>query len=307
MLLLFFVKANFIDSIASLDMDLHKHDEGVIPMEQLWLTIKFLLLGLFQGLTEPIPISSSGHLLIAQYFLDVQIEGSVSTFALLVNTASLIAVLIIYRKDIQRLVINGLRYFKVKDEETTRDFMFIVYLVIATIPAAIIGLLFQDTIDDYLSTVVTVGVTLIVTGLALWLIRNMRGQRKDGNMTMKDALIIGGAQAVALIPGISRSGATIVAAMARGINQETALRFSFLLFIPISLGGAVLSVTDIVNDDNLSTMAVPYIMAFVGSLVASYFSLKWFMNIMAKGQLKYFAIYCFIVGPLVVLAWFLLN
>ncbi|MGM0898928.1 MAG: undecaprenyl-diphosphate phosphatase [Bacillota bacterium] len=276
-------------------------------MEQLWLTIKFLLLGLFQGLTEPIPISSSGHLLIAQYFLDVEIEGSTSTFALLVNTASLLAVLIIYREDIKRLVINGLKFFKEKTPETRRDFMFVVYLVVATIPAGIIGVLFQDTIDAHLSTVVTVGVTLVVTGIALWLIRNMRGQRKDGNMTMKDALIIGGAQAVALIPGISRSGATIVAAMARGINQETALRFSFLLFIPISLGGAVLSITDIINDDNLSTMAVPYIMAFIGSLVASYFSLKWFMNIMAKGQLKYFAIYCFIVGPLVVLAWFLLN
>lgn len=276
-------------------------------MEQLWLTIKFLLLGLFQGLTEPIPISSSGHLLIAQYFLDVEIEGSVSTFALLVNTASLIAVLIIYREDIKRLIVNGLRYFKVKDEETTRDFMFIVYLVIATIPAAVIGLLFQDTIDDYLSTIVTVGITLIVTGAALWLIRDIRGKRRDGNLTMKDALIIGSAQAVALIPGISRSGATIVAAMARGINQETALRFSFLLFIPISLGGAVLSFTDILNDDNFATLALPYAMAFVGSLIASYFSLKWFMNIMAKGQLKYFAIYCFVVGPLVVLAWFLMN
>ncbi|QHJ69370.1 undecaprenyl-diphosphate phosphatase [Planococcus halotolerans] len=276
-------------------------------MEQLWLTIKFLLLGLFQGLTEPIPISSSGHLLIAQYFLDVEIEGSVSTFALLVNTASLIAVLIIYREDIQRLIVNGVRFFKVKDEETTRDFMFIVYLVVATIPAAIIGLLFQDTIDDYLSTIVTVGVTLVITGFALWLIRDIHGKRKDGNLTMKDAIIIGLAQSVALIPGISRSGATIVAAMARGINQETALRFSFLLFIPISLGGAVLSISDILNDDNLATLAVPYIMAFIGSLIASYFSLKWFMNIMAKGQLKYFAIYCFIVGPLVVLAWLLLN
>ena len=276
-------------------------------MDQLWLTIKFLLLGLFQGLTEPIPISSSGHLLIAQYFLDVQIEGSVSTFALLVNSASLIAVLIIYRDDIKRLVVNGLKYFTVKNAETKRDFMFVVYLVVATIPAAVIGVLFQDAIDDNLSTIVTVGLTLIVTGFGLWWIRNMRGQRKDGNMTMKDAVIIGGAQAVALIPGISRSGATIVAAMARGINQETALRFSFLLFIPISLGGAVLSITDIVNDANLATMAVPYIMAFLGSLIASYFSLKWFMNIMAKGQLKYFAIYCFIVGPLVVLAWLVLN
>ncbi len=276
-------------------------------MEQLWLTFKFLLLGLFQGLTEPIPISSSGHLLIAQYFLDVEIEGSTSTFALLVNTASLIAVLIIYRSDIRRLVVNGFSYLTVKNEETKRDFMFLVYLVIATIPAAIIGVLFQDAIDEVLSTVVTVGVTLVITGVGLWLIRNMRGQRKDGNLSVKDALIIGGAQAVALIPGISRSGATIVAAMARGINQETALRFSFLLFIPISLGGGVLSISDILNDSNLSQMAVPYIMAFLGSLVASYFSLKWFMNIMAKGQLKYFAIYCFIVGPLVVLAWLVLN
>jgi len=276
-------------------------------MEQLWLTIKFLLLGLFQGLTEPIPISSSGHLLIAQYFLDVEIEGSNSTFALLVNSASLIAVLIIYRKDIKRLIINGLRYFKVKNEETKRDFMFVVYLVVATIPAGLVGVLFQDQIDENLSTIVTVGVTLIVTGVGLWLIRNMRGQRKDGNMTMKDAIIIGCAQAVALIPGISRSGATIVAAMARGINQETALRFSFLLFIPVSLGGAVLSFTDILNDSNLAQMAIPYTVAFLGSLVASYFSLKWFMNIMAKGQLKYFAIYCFIVGPLVILAWYLMN
>ena len=276
-------------------------------MEQLWLTFKFLLLGLFQGLTEPIPISSSGHLLIAQYFLDVEIEGSNSTFALLVNSASLIAVLIIYREDIKRLIVNGLSYFKVKNEETKRDFMFVVYLVAATIPAGLVGVLFQDQIDEKLSTIVTVGATLIITGVGLWLIRNMRGQRKDGNMTMKDAIIIGCAQAVALIPGISRSGATIVAAMARGINQETALRFSFLLFIPVSLGGAVLSITDILNDGNLAQMAIPYIVAFLGSLVASYFSLKWFMNIMAKGQLKYFAIYCFIVGPLVILAWFLMN
>ncbi|UJF27316.1 UDP pyrophosphate phosphatase [Planococcus sp. 107-1] len=197
-------------------------------MEQLWLTIKFLLLGLFQGLTEPIPISSSGHLLIAQYFLDVEIEGSNSTFALLVNSASLIAVLIIYRKDIKRLIINGLRYFKVKNEETKRDFMFVVYLVVATIPAGLVGVLFQDQIDENLSTIVTVGVTLIVTGVGLWLIRNMRGQRKDGNMTMKDAIIIGCAQAVALIPGISRSGATIVAAMARASTRR--LLCAFLSF-----------------------------------------------------------------------------
>src|SRR5690606_20176942 len=117
----------------------------------------------------------------------------------------------IYRQDIIRLISNGLKFFKVKNEDTKQDFMFIVYLVIATIPAGIMAVLFQDAIDDHLSTILTVGITLVITGVALWLIRNMRGQRKDGNMSVKDAIIIGLAQAVALIPGISRSGATIVA------------------------------------------------------------------------------------------------
>lgn len=147
-------------------------------MEPLWLILKFLLLGLFQGLTEPIPISSSGHLLLAQYFLNVEIEGSTSTFALLVNSASLIAVLIIYRSEIRRLVAIGFMYFTVKNEENKRDFMFLLYLIIAIIPAAISGVLFQDTIDELLSSVVTVGTTLVITGVGLWLIRNMQGHRK---------------------------------------------------------------------------------------------------------------------------------
>ena len=124
-------------------------------------------------------------------------------------------------------------------------------------------------------------------------------------MTIKDAIIIGLAQAVALIPGISRSGATIVAAMARGIHQETALRYSFLLFIPVSLGGMVLGISDFLKDDQLAELWIPYVIAFLASLIASYFSLKWFMNIMAKGNLVYFAIYCLTVGPIVLLVLFL--
>lgn len=205
------------------------------------------------------------------------------------------------------LLLTALLNFKVKNADTTRDFTFLVYLIAATVPAAAAGVLFQDSIDAYLSAVPTVGVTLVVTGIALWLIRNMQGQRKDGNLTMKDALVVGGAQAAALIPGISRSGATIVAAMARGINQETALRFSFLLYIPVSIGGAALSFTDILREATFSVMALPYLLAFIGSFAASYFSLKWFMHIMAKGQLKVFAGYCFIVGPLVVLSWIAWN
>ncbi|XKF71184.1 undecaprenyl-diphosphate phosphatase [Cytobacillus firmus] len=258
---------------------------------------KYLFLGLFQGFTEPIPISSSGHLEIAQHFFDLDIKGL--SFALLVNTASLLAVLLIYKEDIIRLIRNGLAYVTAKDKQAESDFRFIIYLIIGTIPAGVIGILFEDFIDDHLANIKTVGITLIVTGLALWLIRNLRGRKNDAELSYKDAIIVGLAQAVALIPGISRSGATIVAAMGLGMKQETALRFSFLLYIPVSAGGMILGFNDILTDPNLSELALPYTIAFFASLIASYFSLKWFMNIMAKGNLKYFAIYCFIVGPLV--------
>lgn len=259
--------------------------------------LKYLFLGLFQGFTEPIPISSSGHLEIAQYFFNLDIKGL--SFALLVNTASLLAVLLIYREDIIRLIRNGIAYVTTKDKQAESDFRFIIYLIIGTIPAGVIGILFEDFIDDHLANIKTVGITLIVTGLALWLIRNLRGRKNDAELSYKDAIIVGLAQAAALIPGISRSGATIVAAMGLGMKQETALRFSFLLYIPVSAGGMILGFNDILTDPNLSELALPYAIAFFASLIASYFSLKWFMNIMANGNLKYFAIYCFIVGPLV--------
>ncbi|WP_208528156.1 undecaprenyl-diphosphate phosphatase [Jeotgalibacillus salarius] len=271
-----------------------------MDIEQLWIILKFTFLGLFQGFTEPIPISSSGHLQLAQYFLGIEIEGNNFTFELMVNSASLIAVLIVFREDIMRLITRGLGYIKTRKPEDKTEFNFILYLIIGTIPAGVIGVLFDEDISR-LSGPQTVAVTLMITGIALFLIRNLRGKRGESGMSVKDAVIIGFAQAVALIPGISRSGATIVAAMARGIHQETALRYSFLLFVPVSLGGMVLSFSDLLQDENLADLWVPYLLAFIASLIASYFSLKWFMNIMAKGNLIYFAIYCLVVGPIVLL------
>ena len=222
-----------------------------------YLIMKYLFLGIFQGFTEPIPISSSGHLLLAQHFLGI--EDATLTFEMLVNTASLLAVLIIYREDIIRLIVNGLGYFKHKTPETKRDFHFIIYLIIATIPAGLIGVLFGDIIEKHLTRITTVGITLIITGIALWLIRNLRGRKNDGDLNVKDAIIIGLAQAVALIPGISRSGATIVAAMASGMKSETALRFSFLLYIPVSVGVMVFGISDLMDDPDLASRAVPYL------------------------------------------------
>lgn len=264
-----------------------------------FLWIKYLVLGLIQGFTEPIPISSSGHLVLLQHFFGIEIEGL--SFEVLVNFASLLAVLLIYRKDIMNLANDGIRYTMTREKQYKSGFNFIVYLVIATIPAGVIGVLFGDWISEQFKHIKVIGATLLVTGIALWLIRNLRGRKNDAELTMIDAIIVGLAQAVALIPGISRSGATIVAAMGLGMKQETALKFSFLLYIPVSLGGGILAINDLVRDPNLMSMLIPYTLAFAASFITTYFSLKWFMGIMEKGNLIYFSIYCFIVGTLVIL------
>lgn len=257
---------------------------------------KYFILGLIQGFTEPIPVSSSGHVIIGQKLLGVEQRGL--TFEILTNTASLIAICFIFREDIKRLIVNTWQFMFAKKEEGKSDFMFVLYIIIGTIPAAILGVLFNDVIAYYFTSPYTIGATLLVTGVALWLIRNLRGVKRDGDLSFKDALIVGLAQAVALIPGISRSGATVITSIAMGMKQDTALRFSFMLYIPISLGGMILGISDLVNSPDIGTLAMPYIVAFIATLFMTYFAMKWFMGIMAKGNLKYFAYYCFVVGTL---------
>lgn len=265
-------------------------------MEDLLLLVKYLLLGVVQGFTEPIPVSSSGHLIVAQQLIGMEHRGI--AFEVFLNTASLIAIMIIFREMLIRLTVNGLRFIRTRQSEYRADFMFIVYIVIGTIPATVIGFLFKDNIEAVFSSAKMIGITLLITGIALWLIRNLRGKKRDGDLKLKDAIIVGLAQAVALIPGISRSGATVITSIAVGMRQETALRFSFLLYIPISLGGLVVSISDITNDPEMTTLWRPYAVAFIASLIFTYVSMKWLMNIMEKGNLKYFAYYCFAAGLL---------
>ncbi|WP_059049452.1 undecaprenyl-diphosphate phosphatase [Paenibacillus senegalimassiliensis] len=265
-------------------------------MEDLILWLKYLILGAVQGATEPIPVSSSGHVIIAKKLLGIVNEGL--SFEILTNTASLLAIMFIYRQDIARLFVNGLGYLRTRKPEYKADFMFIIYIIIGTLPAVIVGMLFKDQIETVFSSVHTVAIALLVTGAALWIIRNLRGRKRDGDLSAKDALLVGLGQAVALIPGISRSGATIISSIAVGMKQDTALRFSFMLYIPVSLGGLVLGISDIASDSASSALFVPYLIAFLTTMVVTYFAMKWFMNIMAKGNLKYFAYYCFVVGIL---------
>ncbi|MFD1706049.1 undecaprenyl-diphosphate phosphatase [Siminovitchia sediminis] len=262
------------------------------------LIIKMIIIGLVQGFTEPIPVSSSGHVMIASEILGLGEQGF--TFAILTNTASLLAILYIYRKDIVRLTVHSISYLKTKNTAYKSDFRFVCFIVIGTLPAGFLGILLNDYIEDNVS-MATIAVMLFVTGIALWFIRNMRGMKDERNITIKDALIVGLGQAAALTPGISRSGATIISAIAVGMKQDTALRFSFMLYIPVSIGGFVLGLSDFLNDPNKTDLAIPYLAAFIATLLMTYFALKWFMGIMKKGKLVYFTYYCFIAGTLLLI------
>lgn len=268
-------------------------------METFITWLKYVIVGAVQGITEPIPVSSSGHMIIAQRLLGMEQQGL--SFEIFTNTASLIAIMFIFREVIIRLAVNSVRYVKTREQPYKADFRFVVYVVIGTIPAVIIGFLFKDWIEAYFSSIRSVAISLLLTGVALWLIRNLRGKKRDGDLSLKDALLVGLAQAVALIPGISRSGATVITSIAVGMKQETALRFSFMLYIPVSLGGLVLGISDITQDPNRAELAIPYISAFIVTMIVTYFSMRWLMHIMARGNLSYFAYYCFAVGILMLI------
>ncbi|WP_107840477.1 undecaprenyl-diphosphate phosphatase [Metasolibacillus meyeri] len=264
----------------------------------LMVLIKHIIIGLIQGFTEPIPVSSSGHVMIASELLGMGEQGF--TFAILTNTASLIAICIIFREDIARLIFHSLQYLKTREKRYLADFKFAMFVIVGTIPAGVLGVLLSDVIAENTS-MTTIAITLFVTGIALWLIRNLRGTKRDGDLKLKDAIIVGFGQAVALMPGISRSGATIISSMAVGMKQDTALRFSFMLYIPISLGGVVLGVKDFIEHPAEQSLIIPYIATFIATMVMTYFAMRWFMGVMKNGKLVYFSYYCFIVGTLLLI------
>src|SRR5690625_3932836 len=262
------------------------------------ILIKFIFLGFVQGFSEPIPISSSGHSIIVKDILHVYTPAL--SFEIIVHVGSLIAICIVYRSDIVKLIRETVQFILYRESQFYSSFIFTLLLCIATFITGTIGLLLESFITEELTEPVFVGVALIITSMFIWVIRHLDGNKSDKDITVKDAILIGIDQSFSLIPGISRSGATVVTALLLGLNRTTALRFSFLLFIPVGIGVSLLSVNDIVQDRYFTLLMIPYLLAFITSLIATYFSLKWFIQIMRKGNLRIFAYYCFIVGLIVI-------
>lgn len=261
--------------------------------------IMYIILGIIQGFTEPIPVSSSGHLVIFNSILKVEAFKDLN-FEIFVNFGSFIAITYFYRKEIIDIIKDFFLYIKSKDKKYSNNYKYAWLIVIGTIPAGIVGLLCKDLIESISSTKI-VGISLLITACMLFLVKDIKGSKKKEDMTIKDAIVVGLFQVIALFPGISRSGSTLVGGMSRNLERQTAFKYSFMLYLPISIATMILGVKDVVENNINLELIIPYILGMISSCIVTYFSIRWFKDIMEKGKLKYFVYYCLIAGIVTIL------
>ena len=253
-----------------------------------------LILGIIQGVTEWLPISSSGHLVIFQHILGV--ENNPVLFDAVVHLGTLFAVLLATREFVWRVFRASLFALKgnpIKNIKKDGDARTGYGAVLATIPIVIVGLLLQDYIESSFSSLWVVAITLPVTGLILFSVKGKMGEKKDP--TLMSALMIGIAQIFALLPGISRSGTTIVAGIHSGLERDSAARFSFLMAILAIAGAGTLEIYKALHgaiDVDILSLAV----GFLSSLIVGYISVKALLKIIVTEKFHYFAYYCWAVG-----------
>ncbi len=268
-------------------------------------TFLYLILGIVQGITEPLPVSSSGHLVLAKSLFGVETEGG-AVFELVVHAGSLIAVLLFYKKDFIDLFKGFFTelpiYFKSKDNAEKKGLSHFHYgmkLILATIPAGIIGLLFKDQITTLLSSPLSVGISLIITGTLLSIAHNTKPSKSETREPgYRSAFVIGLSQMIALLPGISRSGTTNATGMILGYNVKQSMKFAFFMFIPIATLAVLSGIPDLLKMSNLASEAFPLFIAFIASGITTYFAMRLLFLILKEKKLNYFAYYCFIVGTI---------
>jgi undecaprenyl-diphosphatase len=253
-----------------------------------------IILGIIQGLTEFLPVSSSGHLELAKVILGDKSVGEESMLmTVTLHAATALSTMIVFRKEIIE-IFQGLFQFK-----NNEAFQFSLKIVISMIPAACVGLLFEEEIETLFNRqIIFVGAMLLLTGVLLYFADKAKNTGKT--VSNRDALIIGIAQAIAILPGISRSGATISTSVLLGIDRERAARFSFLMVVPLIIGKMS---KDIIDGDlageavNLMALSAGFIAAFLTGL----FACVWMIKLVKNSKLTYFSIYCVIIGTLAIL------
>ena len=263
-----------------------------------------LILGIIQGLTEYLPISSSGHLVIAQNLFGLTNPDDILTFTVLLHVATVLSTVVILWREIVWI------FKDIFSRQSWRSYnglndgtRYAINIIISMIPVGIVGLLFKDKVEAFFGEgLLVVGICLLVTA-ALLAFAFFAKPRQRENISPIHAFVIGIAQAIAVLPGLSRSGSTIATGLLLGDKKEKLAQFSFLMVIPPILGEALLDVMKIFKGEALSTSipAVSMVIGFVAAFVFGCIACKWMINIVKKGKLIYFAIYCAIVGAVAII------
>ena len=261
-----------------------------------------VVLGLLQGLAEFLPISSSGHLALAQNLFGVEAD-KVLLFAVLLHLGTLIAVFVAYWRDIWELIVE--LCVTIKDLCTGKGLSLEerpvrklgVMIIVATIPTAVIGLLFNDFFEGLYSSMVAVGIGFLITGVLMFLAEKMGSANRDiRKMNCRNAVFIGVLQGIAIYPGISRSGSTLVGGLTTGLKREFAVKFAFLISIPSILGSVVLEAPKALEGDLDPSLLGPILAGMLVAAVSGYFAIKTMIRIVSNKKLSYFSYYVWILG-----------
>jgi len=262
--------------------------------------VEAIVLGIVQGLTEFLPVSSSGHIEIVNFLFGNDATGEENlTMTIILHAATAISTLLVFRKDILN-ILKG-----VFSSTWNDDKKFAVAIIISMIPAAIVGLFFADIVEQFFTqNLLLVGIMLLITAALLYLADRAKDTTKS--VGFKHAVIIGIAQAVATLPGLSRSGSTIATSVLLGVDRSKAARFSFLMVVPLILGKMA---KDAIDGDFSSQKlnALPLIVGFVAALMTGYVACTWMINLVKKSQLTYFSVYCVIVGLIAIFSTLIMN
>ncbi|MFA5620448.1 MAG: undecaprenyl-diphosphate phosphatase [Weeksellaceae bacterium] len=259
--------------------------------------IKAIIVGIIQGLTEFLPVSSSGHIVIAQELLNIKFGDEDNLlFAIVLHFATALSTIVIFRKDVLE-IIKGLFQFKNNEE-----FRFSLKIVLSMIPAALVGVLLKDTLEEIFSNLLVVGCMLLVTAGLLFFADRAKNTGKP--VGYRDSFIIGIAQGfAALLPGLSRSGSTISTSILLGNDKSKAARFSFLMVLPLIFGATAKMFLDASETGGLTIGEMPagaLIGGFLAAFISGLFACKWMIELVKKAKLTYFSVYCVIVGLIVI-------
>ncbi|MBA3530838.1 MAG: undecaprenyl-diphosphatase UppP [Ardenticatenales bacterium] len=262
--------------------------------------LQAIILGIVQGATEFIPVSSNAHLVLIPWLLGWPPSGMI--FDTVIHWGTLLAVVSFFWQELVSIFKNVIRDLVNRTPLASAESRLGWMLVVATLPAVILGLLFEEIIEGILSEPVWVAASLMVTGLILWVSESIGNRtRPVGALTFTDALMIGLAQAVALVPGISRSGSTIGAGLARGLERPAAARFSFLMMVPIVFGAGLLKLFDAIEVGMSEEGMMMVFAGLIAAAISGYLCVTLLLRYLATQSVRSFAVYCWLFGGLCVL------